>query len=275
MDLEESIPWFLEVTGTDDVNTARQYLQMADGATDRAIDLYFDHIAGGGTTHIPSPPINNIDEDMINAAPNNNIDADELYARQLQAEMEASMNNVREADQMYSDRLIGHYEDRSAIDDLSRAKHFTGFSSLPGEDDKRGLVHLFAPPEYRFEGDLNEAKQYATSNEKLLLISFNDTSDFRSHILNRDVWKKEEISVFMKAFFVLLQVECKLNEGIAERYKITEIPSIIVVDPRTGRKLRNITFDQFKNEPAASETLTEVISEYPIDVIFRKKTCVA
>jgi len=271
MDIEESIPWFLEVTGTDNVEVARQYLQMANGATDRAIDLYFDHAAGGGTSHLPRPPVDDVDEDPTNPAPMNNIDADEIYARQLQAEMEAQVNTVREADQMYSDRLIGGYGDRSAIDDLSRANHFTGFSSVPGDDDKRGLVHLFSPPDYRFEGDLTDAKHYAAANEKLLLISFNDTSDFRSHILNRDVWKKDEVTVFMKAFFVLLQVEAKLNEGIAERYKITDIPSIILVDPRTGRKLKSISFDQFRNEATASDTLTEIVSDYPIDVIFRKQ----
>eukprot|EP00915_Cephaloidophora_sp_WS-2016_P006408 GHVH01008629.1.p1 GENE.GHVH01008629.1~~GHVH01008629.1.p1 ORF type:complete len:188 (+),score=36.17 GHVH01008629.1:99-662(+) len=104
---------------------------------------------------------------------------------------------------------------------------------------------------------------------KLLIISFNLHSDFRSHILNRDVWKKDEIAIMMEAFFVLLQVESKPMEGLADLYKVVELPSLVVVDPRTGRKVRDISFESFENEMKAKHTLLDLLERHPIDSFYK------
>ena len=72
---------------------------------------------------------------------------------------------------------------------------------------KRTLEELFKPPiDIIFKGDLQTARDSATSAKKWLLVNIQDACEFQCQVLNRDVWSNEAVKTILREHFIFWQV---------------------------------------------------------------------
>ncbi len=68
---DEKAAMFLSITGLNDVNTAKQFLEMANGNVDHAVSIYFEGGIGGSAPPPPADaenvraPMNAFDDQII------------------------------------------------------------------------------------------------------------------------------------------------------------------------------------------------------------------
>ncbi|KAJ4915790.1 Plant UBX domain-containing protein 7 [Raphanus sativus] len=98
----------------------------------------------------------------------------------------------------------------------------------------RPLFHLM------LHGSFEQAKATSSSQDKWLLVNLQSTTEFSSHMLNRDTWANEAVSQTIKANFIFWQVYDDTTEGkkVCTYYKLESIPVVLVIDPTTGQKMR-------------------------------------
>ena len=77
-------------------------------------------------------------------------------------------------------------------------------------DKKRAtLSELFKPPlDLMFQGNFTEAKEAGTTVNKWLLVNIQDSREFSSQVLNRDVWNNSRVKSVVSNNFLLWQVNC-------------------------------------------------------------------
>jgi len=69
------------------------------------------------------------------------------------------------------------------------------------------LSELYKPPlELLFQGNFTEAKEAGTVLKKWLLVNVQDSREFSSHLLNRDVWNNDRVKNVVENNFMLWQV---------------------------------------------------------------------
>ena len=85
-----------------------------------------------------------------------------------------------------------------------------GVASRRGK--KRTLEELFKPPiDIIFKGDLQTARDSATSAKKWLLVNIQDACEFQCQVLNRDVWSNEAVKTILREHFIFWQVSKNNN----------------------------------------------------------------
>jgi hypothetical protein len=103
------------------------------------------------------------------------------------------------------------------------------------------LASLYRPPfALMFNGPFDKAKLEASCLNKWLLINLQSTEEFSSHMLNRDTWGNESVAQLIRTNFIFWQVYHDSSEGrkVCTYYKLVSIPTILLVDPVTGQKMR-------------------------------------
>lgn len=113
----------------------------------------------------------------------------------------------------------------------------SGKGYVPKTAKEAELAAMFKPPtDIAFHGGLDEAKEYAASMDRWLIVNIQDETEFASHVLNRDFWSSEGIRSLLAFSFVLWQQLNFSSEGILfiERYKVVSFPCIAILDPVTG-----------------------------------------
>lgn len=89
---------------------------------------------------------------------------------------------------------------------MHRASGLNRRSSSRTSRQKR-LEDLFRPPcDILFVGTFAEARDYAKSINRWLLVNVQNQQEFACQVLNRDVWPNEQIREIIKDHFVLWQV---------------------------------------------------------------------
>ncbi|KAL5983179.1 hypothetical protein ACLOJK_017263 [Asimina triloba] len=85
-----------------------------------------------------------------------------------------------------------------------------------------------------------QAKIEASLQDKWLLVNLQSTKEFSSHMLNRDTWANEAVAQTIKTNFIFWQVYDDTSEGrkVCTYYNLVSIPSVLVIDPITGQKMR-------------------------------------
>ncbi|CAH2037697.1 unnamed protein product, partial [Thlaspi arvense] len=103
------------------------------------------------------------------------------------------------------------------------------------------LASLYRPPFHlMLHGSFEQAKTISSSQDKWLLVNLQSTTEFSSHMLNRDTWANEAVSQTIKANFIFWQVYDDTTEGrkVCTYYKLESIPVVLVIDPTTGQRMR-------------------------------------
>ena len=92
------------------------------------------------------------------------------------------------------------------------------------------------PTELMFTGTFYELRQKGKTEDKWLLINIQRESEFKTHVLNRDVWSDECIQDMIDCHFIFWQHQDCTEEGTvySERYNVQAFPHIAILDPRTG-----------------------------------------
>ncbi|KAL7268631.1 UBX domain protein Ubx2 [Rhizina undulata] len=116
------------------------------------------------------------------------------------------------------------------------------------------LAEIFRPPyEIIYRLDFEHARIEARELERWILINVQDESIFDSQVLNRDIWKDEEVKSTVKEHFLFLQFDRTGRDGrdYIRLYMPTAadpnaligrdsnlFPHIAIIDPRTGEQVK-------------------------------------
>lgn len=241
MDLREKIIQFVSVTDSSD-DVARKYLEACAGDIDMAIGMHLENRAPENVATPQGP----------NGPPASSSSANDQL---LSPETYEKIHGVRAPIPQTTGVLIGEeevprkilrsrklpqtvfnpFQDYSALG--SRVAH----SSKRGSGkDRHNLAEMFRPPHnLLFNGTFHEAKLVGQQKMRWLLVNLQDSREFASQILNRDVWSDFHVKELIKTHFVFMQVYRINDEGaqFQNMYHIESYPSIVVIDPRTGEKM--------------------------------------
>jgi hypothetical protein len=245
---------------------AQQFLAMSDGILESAVALFFEtgslsaQQPGGGISQ-PTPQARaDADEDM-----------DAALAASLAAEDEANKEEqIRAPDQAFNDQMLGgagaHREVPQHVDQAPELK----FGGDDTEGDSGAFKELFKPPaEILCEEPFSNALETAKNSQRWLLVNLQDTEDFTSHVLNRDVWRDDTISSLVGASFVFWQRLATSPEGqqFMQYYSAhcSMLPVICVIDPRTGRAIKSWDAKRWKEAHSAAEFLSDFLDSHSFD----------
>ena len=138
------------------------------------------------------------------------------------------------------------------------------------------LNELFKPPlDLLTAGAWETVRATANERKRWVLANVQDVANFQSSQLNRDTWKNEAVQEVIRQNFVMWQVNNDTDDGRAfmDRYKVTDCPAILFIDPRTGRAVKQTT--GFVEPIDMLDRLVSFISEYdfskPIVVPFARQ----
>ncbi|PFH37633.1 hypothetical protein BESB_040910 [Besnoitia besnoiti] len=175
-------------------------------------------------------------------------------------------DSPRKPDPAYSQTLLTQplYGDRSDDDPTTAAEAVALPSSLTVSMDagSSAFAGLYEPPK-----DLvctlpfAKAKEICVQTGRWLLVNIQKADEFECHKLNRDIWRAEVVQDLLKEFFVFWQRAESNHEGsiFCELYKVTAFPHIAVIDPRTGRSLKQWRARRFSEAVGAQSELFEFI----------------
>src|SRR6266536_4763780 len=133
-------------------------------------------------------------------------------------------------------------ESGSRSDRLSRA---TGGAS-DASSKSRSLAEMYRPPfEITSKVDFEESRQQAREQEKWLLVNIQDPSVFDCQLLNRDLWKDDQVQDTVKENFIFMQnnkEDDDASQYIQYYFQTSDsqdaYPHIAIVDPRTGEQVK-------------------------------------
>ena len=128
------------------------------------------------------------------------------------------------------------------------------------------LGALFSDPQYKFQGSLEDAKKKGSRENKWLLINIQDTENFCSHCLNRDIWKDKDLMPVIRESFVFYQWVTKTDNAkrVINLYHPTKYPCIFMIDPNTGRQEHDFVVPDSPDKIAQLKPkILEFLDDYP------------
>lgn len=315
--MDEQIATFTAFTGGTP-EQAQRYLQLTDGNTQQAVDLFFSSpdLGNAPAPSAPSAPtqtnrdapitINDSDDEDMRDAGGASVEDDEAMARRLQEEMYGGPgrgggggvagafgeDEVRAPMARTTETLVGPGSDwrddpgqmNAAIANQlftrgNRAQRRAApgifnqreTSSIWNQDDPSNpevhrqtlsratggasdqtaksnlLAELFRPPVDLISPlPLADARDQGKEDEKWILVNVQDPSIFDCQVLNRDIWKNDQIRETIKEHFLFLQYNKDDPRGSdyvnyyfsANRDNEAAYPHIAIIDPRTGEQVK-------------------------------------
>lgn len=232
---QELVANFIDITGADS-STANTMLEATDWVLEEAIQLYFSTQADvpSASASRPGPGGN----------PNNGKKPPPLPHGYDDDNVRAPI--AAKVDRLYGGpQDLGYYRRPPQLNTAPQiADVFRNYKSEgdgrkgPGDGDT--LADMFQPPkDLLFPPDLELAKQHASRENKWVLLNLQSTTEFASHMLNRDTWSHPALKELLQGSFIFCQVFDSTDQGslIMTYYHLARIPSVLVIDPVTGAKV--------------------------------------
>lgn len=152
-------------------------------------------------------------------------------------------NFAREAE-LQEQQLLGIVPDENAATASSSSGPRVSSRSVrmaqkARNEKRKRLEDLFRPPiDLLFGGTFQAARDHATDKNRWLVVNLQDQKEFKSQVLNRDIWSDLELKQVVKKHFILWQVSVDNPEGLRFKtfYHCHDIPYICIIDPRTGEE---------------------------------------
>nr|CEL70778.1 TPA: GD22670, related [Neospora caninum Liverpool] len=288
---EEDVQQFMAATGVSDRETATRYIEMAVGDCNAAALLFFEHQEEGISfgSSPSAPPADSAESRRRGGTRAQGVsaatqDAPSFPSRSSSASVSAGSplssphpgasaahltpeEEPRRPDPSYSQTLLTQpLYGETATDD--RAASAAAAASLPSsltvamDAGSSAFAGLYEPPKALVcTLPFTEAKVLCMRTGRWLLVNIQKADEFDSHKLNRDIWRSEVVQDLLKEFFVFWQRAESNQEGrvFCELYKVTNFPHIAVVDPRTGRSMKQWTSRRFSEAVGAQSELFEFI----------------
>ncbi|KAK9749795.1 hypothetical protein RND81_02G150900 [Saponaria officinalis] len=264
-DQQSMVSSFLEIAVGQTADTARQFLQATSWKLEEAIQLFYVGNEGGGLTtpaylppaYLPPtylPPVETSAPITNHSASGLGIDAPQgVIAFDGGDDVRPPLPVIREA--LYDDAMLyGAMRNPSQGSAVVAFRNFEEENKHPGvwsseqggsstaESSQDKLAALYRPPfELMHQGSFEKAKLAAAAEDKWLVANLQSTTEFSSHMLNRDTWANEAVAQTIKTNFIFWQVYDDTSEGkkVCTYYKIESAPVVLVIDPITGQKMRS------------------------------------
>ncbi|KAG0587488.1 hypothetical protein KC19_2G168000 [Ceratodon purpureus] len=255
---------FMDIVG-ESADRARQFLQATGWLLNEAVQLYFAENNEVGGTNIDFPPpviAPPASSEQATLGPSlgpgstsasDRIVEDENYVRPpLPVKREALYEDVLQASRAH--HVMQQPPSHSFVDPFRNFEdeanqHSSWGAGEPssqigpvGGSSRDSLAALYRPPfVFMFQGTFEQAKSEAAKQGKWLLVNLQSTTEFASYMLNRDTWGHEAVKDTVGTSFVFWQVYDDTEEGrkVCTYYKLLLMPSILVIDPLTGQKMRS------------------------------------
>ncbi|KAI0395757.1 hypothetical protein F5Y17DRAFT_422180 [Xylariaceae sp. FL0594] len=244
--------------GDDDTiarDVARSAQEEEDAAMARRLqEELYGSTSGGGADEGVRAPIAQTTETL--AAPDYSWNDDLAREHLLQARPQRRQQAQRNP-----------FDQRPSIWDDGRAP----VNPDPGADPRSSsrsarLRDLFRPPhEIMSDATWDEAREEGKAEKKWIMVNLQDLDIFHCQVLNRDVWKDENLQLLIKEHFIFLQYD--KNEARAQPYiqfyftngaheNGDNYPHLAIIDPRTGEQVKSWSGLPF---PKAGELYGELI----------------
>ncbi|KAJ3570986.1 hypothetical protein NPX13_g5537 [Xylaria arbuscula] len=136
------------------------------------------------------------------------------------------------------------------------------------------LRDLFRPPhELMSEASWDEARDEGKDEKKWIMVNLQDLDIFQCQVLNRDVWKDENLKTLIKEHFIFLQYDKR--ELRAQSYtqlyfpngtheNSDNFPHVSIIDPRTGEQVKVWSGIPFPSAAELYGDLTEFLDRYSL-----------
>jgi hypothetical protein len=236
---------FTEITGADPA-TAMSYLKSHDWVVEDAMNTFF---ASGGAAIPASDGHSSMDADAALAASMAVQDDDirapiEAVEGRLLDDIGMDFMNQpgmgappRHAFTGRRPQSVDAFRDYGAEDaEMTQEEESTSSS----RQHAKKLADLFAPPtKISFLGTFEQACEQAKEEKRFMIVNIQNTTEFASHMLNRDTWSKEEVQDVIQENFIFWQQDSQTEEGgrYCSFYGCDPLPSVDVIDPRTGQRV--------------------------------------
>lgn len=247
----ELLQQFLELTGCEDNEMARNYLTSTNDDLQEACELYWAAMESGAV---------GTNQQGANSAPSGGArrtgqnDMDFEYGddgevlRAPIPQREAVLSDFNEpgfhggmpaGGGPIADMFRGFHEDAQRV--LRAREQQFGPGGRHGRELKGNakLDQLFsAPTAIMTVGTWQEIWDKARSEKKWILVNVQDMSEFASQRLNRDTWRDEVVQDVVRDAFVFWQIyhDSAIGLEFLNLYpSVSRFPAIVIVDPRTGR----------------------------------------
>jgi len=244
---DDVITQFCEVADTTP-EVAKNYLSVADGILENALQLFFS----GFEIPKKAEPIP-VDDNIEGEA---SIPAETVHHQPPPPSDDVRAPIAATTDILVDDYNFGSWQQTSYQQSFQALDPFRDFSTETEEIKILGdgeeldeetwnksakLSELFKIPyDIIFNGSFSEARDNAKKASKWLLVNIQDTSEFACQVLNRDLWKNEDVKDLIKQNFIFVQYPITSREGqqYKQFYPFEKYPHISLVDPRTGERIR-------------------------------------
>lgn len=133
-------------------------------------------------------------------------------------------------------------------DDASRRRELATATGGASESSSKSnmLAQMYRPPfELMYQSSWDKARDDGKEKEKWLLVNIQDPAIFDCQILNRDIWKNEDIQATVRENFIFMQYNKDdprgaqyVNYYFQNRDSQDAYPHIAIVDPRTGEQMK-------------------------------------
>ncbi|CAI8008085.1 UBX domain-containing protein 7 [Geodia barretti] len=104
-----------------------------------------------------------------------------------------------------------------------------------------------------FVGTFEELRKAGQNKGRWLMVNVQDSKQFASQVLNRDVWSHGGVRTILSRHFLFWQIHSITDDGLRfkQLYHVETFPYISIIDPRTGEKMLDwstITANKFITE---------------------------
>lgn len=253
---QEKIAAFMEIADRS-ADKAREFLQATNWHLEEAIQLFYagDEIGNNiPRAHSPAEPaevgwedVSEPSEPGLRPITSSPTDQAEDYVRPpLPVKREALYEDIFMHRAQHLAQSSNQPSSVDAFRNFQDEANFRGHApksdSTSIEGNKDSLAALYRPPfTLMFQGSFEQAKVEAAKQSKWLLVNLQSTKEFSSYTLNRDTWAHETVKDMIRTVFIFWQVYDDTEEGRKVRtyYKSTIMPTIMILDPLTGQKMRS------------------------------------
>lgn len=223
---------FIQLTGCDQ-SSVNSWLEMADNDIELAVKLYF-----------------NMNDNKSIDISNNLTQRRGTKADLLDSSSDSSNDEktIRKPDGVKKEKMF----DDSSI--TFKTSNVFNIDDLESEGIFCVPIHII------FEGDFNIAKEYAKSENKLILLNIQSKSNInKCNEYNIEFWNNEKIvETITKKYVFIQQYYEEEGNTLASNYNIFSFPSILIIDPCTGGMIWS---NQYKEEILGEMELQQVLSE--------------
>ncbi|KAI0514749.1 hypothetical protein F5B22DRAFT_214213 [Xylaria bambusicola] len=162
----------------------------------------------------------------------------------------------------------------SIWDDTSAPPILPNTRSDQGASRAAHLRDLFRPPhELMSDATWDEARDEGKEEKKWIMVNLQDLDIFQCQVLNRDVWKDENLKALIKEHFIFLQydkrelraqsyVQLYFPNGAHENGD--NFPHVAIIDPRTGEQVKVWSGIPFPSAGELYGDLTEFLDRYSL-----------